>query len=58
MASILLRNPKKEILKYILKLQFEAKLSKGVSQYSMEQTIYKIISEHKELTKQPSLSCK
>ncbi len=36
-----------EVKQYILKVQAEIKIKKGISRYSQESTIYKIIREHK-----------
>lgn len=40
-----------DVRKYVLKIQGEVKAEKGISQYSIYQTIYKIIKEHKEFNK-------
>lgn len=37
-----------DIRKYILKIQGEMKCEKGISQYSISQTVYKIIRDHKD----------
>ena len=43
-----LKNMPLDIMDYLLKKQLEIKLEKGIKQYSLEQTIYKIIREQKE----------
>lgn len=50
MAAFTLKNIPKDVLKYILKMQGEIKQTRGIGQFSMESTVYKIINEHKELT--------
>jgi hypothetical protein len=52
MAAINLKKIPDHILKYLLKVQWEAKSAKRISQYSLEKTVYKIIEEHEELKKQ------
>ncbi len=37
-----------DVRKYILKIQGETKAQKGVSQYSLQLTIYQIIRDHKK----------
>ncbi len=46
--SLLLTDVPMEIKKYLLQIQGNIKIEKGINQYSLEQTIYKIIKEHKE----------
>jgi len=46
MASLLLKNLPLDVRKFIIKMQGEIKYEKGISQYSMELTMYKIIKEH------------
>lgn len=43
MASLLLKNFPPDIRKYLLKVQMEHKIEKGIGQYSLESAIYKII---------------
>lgn len=40
-----------DVRRYVLKVQGEAKAEKGISQYSLCKTIYKIIREHKDFMK-------
>lgn len=51
MAIINLKEIPDEILSYLLKIQSKIKDEKKICQYSLEKTVYKIIQEHKELTK-------
>ena len=51
MSALILKDLPLDVRKYILKLQGEIKAEKGVCQYSMPLTIYKIIREHKEFNK-------
>lgn len=46
MASLLLKDFPLDVRKFVIKIQGEIKYEKGISQYSMEHTIYKIIKEH------------
>lgn len=48
-SAFTLKNIPPEVLKYILKMQGEIKQTRGIGQFSMESTVYKIINEHKEL---------
>lgn len=48
MSIFPLKNMPMDIKKYILKVQGEMKVKKGLSRYSQELTIYKIIKEHME----------
>lgn len=43
-----------DILKFILKAQFEIKSNKCIKQYSLEQTIYKLLREHKSFPEKKS----
>jgi len=49
MSALILRDLPLDVRKYILKLQGEIKAERGVCQYSMPLTIYKIIREHQAL---------
>ena len=40
-----------DVRKHVLKCQASHKINKGVSQYSLQATIYAIIREHERLTK-------
>ena len=46
--SLLLKNVPLDIRRYLLQIQGNVKVAKGVNQYSLEQTIYKIINEHRD----------
>jgi hypothetical protein len=54
MPSLLLKNMPTHIRKYLLKIQGEIKTEKCISQYSLESTIYKIISQQIENEKNVS----
>lgn len=45
-------DPAKNVKKYILKIQGEAKSEKGIAQYSLQKTIDKIILDHKRFSLQ------
>lgn len=47
MAVINLRDVPEDVLRIILITQGGIKIEKGISQYSMEQTVYKIIRDYK-----------
>ncbi len=49
MAGFTLKKIPDDVLKYILKMQGVIKEQKGIGQFSMESTVYKILREHKEL---------
>lgn len=48
MAAIQLNNISSDLYKYVLKIQSEIKIKKGVGQFSQELTVLQIIREHKE----------
>ena len=52
MAAINLKKIPENILRYLLKVQWEAKSAKRISQYSLEKTVYKIIEEHEAMSNQ------
>ena len=54
MAAIYLEKPPEEIYKYLLKIQGEAKSSKGIAVYSLAQTVYQIIREHELANRKPT----
>lgn len=58
MAAITLRTIPDEVHQYLLDIQGKTKSEKRVSQYSLEQTVYKIIKEHKELFKRKNSASK
>lgn len=45
MSQILVKDVPLEVLKYILKLQSEEKIQKGISQYSLSAVVIKIIKK-------------
>lgn len=45
MPNILVKDVPSEVLRYILKLQSEEKIQKGISQYSLSAVIIKIIKK-------------
>lgn len=47
MTSIYVKGIPEELAKYILKIQWENKIKKGVGKYSQSQTLIQIIKEHK-----------
>jgi hypothetical protein len=44
-----------DVRKHVIKYQAEQKIKKGVSQYSLQMTIYTIIREHEKLIKKNEL---
>jgi hypothetical protein len=49
MATITLKSIPEDLVKFILKKQFDMKVDRGINQLSLEKAIYKIIREQKEL---------
>ncbi len=49
MAVINLKDVPVDVLRIILKTQGSVKLDRGISQFSMEQTVYKIIRDYDKL---------
>jgi len=49
MPTLPLKSIPKEVNDYVLKIQTQIKIKKGVSHYSKCLTIYHIIKEHKEI---------
>lgn len=47
MTTIYLKGIPEDIAKYILKIQWENKIKKGVGTYSQSQSVIQIIKEHK-----------
>lgn len=45
MSQILVRDVPVEVLKYLLKLQSEEKIQKGISQYSLSAVVIKVIKK-------------
>lgn len=52
MADILLRDVQKDVLKFILKKQSDAKIEKVVSQYSISLIVFKLLKEHPDFKKE------
>lgn len=50
LSAIYLKSIPTETFKFILKIQGDAKYSKGISQYSLERTVLKIIEDYQKLT--------
>lgn len=50
MAMITLRTIPEEVYEFLLETQGKIKVDKKVSQYSLEQTIYKLVREHKDFS--------
>lgn len=46
--QLLLKNMPDDVKEFLLKKQGDIKVEKKISQYSLEQTIYKIIRDYKE----------
>lgn len=55
MASIYLKQVPEKTLKYILKIQGEIKCDKGISQYSLERTIYTMLEELQKITEKGNI---
>lgn len=51
MAVINLKAIPQDILRYLLKIQGEIKSEKNIAQYSLEQTVYRIVKEHQAFNK-------
>jgi len=49
MAELLLREFPEDVRKYLLKIQGKIKADKGICQYSLSQTVYKVVREHQQL---------
>lgn len=48
MTTIYLKGIPEDVAKYILKIQWENKIKKGVGTYSQSQSVIQIIKEHKK----------
>lgn len=51
-SGLLLREMPIEIRKYLLKIQGQIKVDKGISQYSLESVVYKVIQRQIESEKE------
>jgi hypothetical protein len=49
--SWLIKDVPDDVLKFVLKRQGDNKVKKGISQYSLSQTIFQIIKEHNQFPK-------
>lgn len=47
MSSIYVKGIPEDLVKHILKIQWDNKIKKGVGKYSQSQTVIQIIREHK-----------
>lgn len=55
MPSLLLKSVPLDIRKYLLKIQMDAKIEKGINQYSLETALYKVVRKQMEIDfKKPS----
>jgi hypothetical protein len=54
MSVLHLINLPKDVKKYLLKIQGEAKEKKGIGKYSLQKTIEQIVKEHKQNRKEKS----
>lgn len=51
MANLLLKDVQEDVLKFILKKQGDMKVEKGVAQYSISLTVFKLLKEHPDFKK-------
>lgn len=51
-SGLLLREMPIEIRKYLLKIQGQIKVDKGISQYSLQNVVYKVIQKQIELERE------
>lgn len=58
MATLPLKNIPIDVRKYILKVQGDMKVKKGVAQYSQNLVIFQLIREHKEFSEKKLISSK